>query len=262
MTHDPDLSDLSGEDAEVAKALIQGFSLIEFNRPAPVPEAQAVELISVSPGKQRRGSQRWYAIAASVTLALALATTLSPHNTSVAWANQPTAATSTDRISAVKACGAVIERGLGDLQSSFTQSVEPGSSPSVGTTSKVTSQPAELPPLAVLDIRGDGALAIFEDSNWTVMCLLKRTGNRWVDQGVTVTSASADPQPGTSFVSQTSWVGGDSVSIVGGVTPPSSTNVTFELSNGELVSASVLNGKFAAWFPGDTTVIPNSIVFQ
>jgi hypothetical protein len=52
---------------------------------------------------------------------------------------------------------------------------------------------AWLLPLAVLDIRGDGALAIYENPTWRGTWLLAREGDVWVDQGISV-----GPGPGTS----------------------------------------------------------------
>lgn len=262
----PSLARCTAEDEQTAELLAQAFDGIRLNRPAPVrtttpgapaiPPARVVALTTRSAGRRR--SRVWLAGAVAAVLALTLTVAVSPGGSSVAWAAEPAAPTQADRDAAAIACGAPLARGLGALESSGSASL-PGADPSVAPES-APGVPESLPPLAVLDIRGDGALAIYQDPTWQVTCLLTRETGSWVDQGILVGPGPATGTPGLLFGSRTSWVGGDSVSYLGGSVPAGTTNVTFDLNDGSTVRASVLGTTFAAWYPGERNYVPGSLM--
>ena len=299
MNDQVDLSDLEPDDRDTARAVLAAFERIGLDRPSPVGSAeedartatlleQAVDNVRLdrpSPGRAcqpvarhpdahpvapltrtgpppgrpagRRRTRAWLAGAAAAVLALTLSLTLAPGGSSVAWAAEPTAPTAGDRDAAAAACGAPLARGLGDLESSGSASGDGAPAPAAGGGGP--GVPDSLPPLAVLDIRGDGALAVYQDPTWQVTCLLARDGSAWVDQGISVGPGPGASTPGTLFSGRTSWVGGDSVAYLGGSVPPGTTKVTFELSDGTTVRASVLGATFAAWFPGERSYVPGSL---
>ena len=295
MNDDIDLSDLEGEDRETAIALLAAFEGVGLDRPSPVgsttadaeaaallarafdgihldrpapgdpgipaaaPVTPAARVVSLLPRPASRlRSPVWLAGAAAAVVALTLTVTLSPGGSSVAWAAEPTTPTAGDREASATACGTPVARGLGDLESSGSASVT-GADPAPAPE-RAPGVPESLPPLAVLDIRGDGALAIYQDSTWQVICLLTREGDAWVDQGISVGPGTGTSTPGVVFGSRTSWVGGDSVAYLGGSVPPGTSKVTFDLSDGTTVQASVLGITFAAWFPGERNYVPGSLV--
>jgi hypothetical protein len=256
----------TAEDVHTAALLARAFDGIHLNRPAPgdhstpaaAPATRPARIVALPPRPAtRRRAPVWLAGAAAAVLALALTVTLAPGGSTAAWAAEPTTPTSGDRAAAATACGAPLARGLGDLEWSGGATADgalasaPGAGPTV---------PQSLPPLAVLDIRGDGALAIYQNPTWQVTCLLAREGDLWVDQGISVGPGPGASTPGVVFGSRTSWIGGDSVAYLGGSVPPGTTKVTFDLSDGTTVQASLMGTTFAAWFPGERNYVPASLV--
>jgi hypothetical protein len=284
--NDPlDLSDLETDDVATAAALQAAFSGVTLDRPTPgadvrvdedtaaaiqhafgdvvldrpVPTEMTRADVIVLPARPRRRPLAWLVAAAAAVVALTVALTLLPGRDAVAWASEPSTATAADVVVAQKACSAPLARGLGDLQQSGSASVD-GTTPAAPPPSPGDAgPPTALPPLAVLDVRGDGALAVYQDATWQVVCLLRRENGTWVDQGISVGPGRAAAPPGLVFGGGTSWAGGDQVSYVGGAVPTGTATVTFTLSDGSTVRASLLGTTFAAWFPGGASVVPGSL---
>lgn len=294
MTHQLDFADLEPDDRGTALALFAAFKGVGLHRPSPVGSAEADELTAVllekafdavrlerptpgadhDPGSARangapglvvlparkdagRPGRAWAAAAAAAVLVLALVLTLAPGGSSVVWAAEPSTPTAADREAVATACSAPLARGLGDLESSGTARTDGVPAPDPGPGPTV---PESLPPLAVLDIRGDGALAIYQDPTWQVTCLLARERGAWVDQGISVGPGPSTMTPGVVFGSRTTWIDGDSVAFLGGSVAPGTSKVTFDLSDGTTVRASLLGTTFAAWFPGERAYVPGSLV--
>jgi hypothetical protein len=120
----------------------------------------------------------------------------------------------------------------------------------------LTAFPTSLPPLAALDVRGDAALAMFQDKTSTVACLLSTKQEPW-----NVVSMSFSPGAPTEtsapavvdFGSGTLWANGDGVSMVGGSVGPMTTRVTVTLPDGTVADATVSEGRFVSWFPGQVS---------
>jgi hypothetical protein len=294
MNDQVDFPDLEPDDRDTARALLAAFDGVGLHRPSPVRAAaedahtaallelafDGVRLDRTIPGgayppaasparpaprmtvlrgrsTRRRRSRVWLSGAAAAVMALALTLSLAPGGSSGAWAAEPSTPTSADEEAAAAACGAPLARGLGDLESSGSASTDGSRAPAPGEGPVV---PESLPPLAVLDIRGDGALAIYQDPTWQVTCLLARDGSAWVDQGISVGPGPSTSTPGVIFGSRTTWMGGGSVAYLGGTVPPGTTKVTFDLSDGTTVQASLLGTTFAAWFPGERSYVPGSLM--
>ena len=264
--HQPFTVATAAEDAKAAVALEEAFDGVRLGRPAPgrtttggiSPPARIVALPGRTDGP-RRAPVVWLSGAAVAVVALVLTVMLAPGGSSVAWSAVPTAPTAGDREAAAAVCGAPLARGLGELESSGGASVDgapaPAPAPEPGEIA-----PESLPPLAVLDIRGDGALAVYQNRTWQVACLLTREAGAWVDQGITVGPGPGTSTPGAIFGSSTAWAGGDFVAYLGGSVPPGTTKVTFDLSDGTTVRASLVGDTFAAWFPGDRSYVPGSLL--
>ena len=201
----------------------------------------------------------WLSGAAVAVVALVLTVMLAPGGSSVAWSAVPTAPTAGDREAAAAVCGAPLARGLGELESSGGASVDgapaPAPAPEPGEIA-----PESLPPLAVLDIRGDGALAVYQNRTWQVACLLTREAGTWV------VGHHSRTRPGHKHarrhLREQHRVGRWRFRGLPGrqCLPPGTTKVTFDLSDGTTVRASLVGDTFAAWFPGDRSYVPGSLL--
>jgi hypothetical protein len=149
----------------------------------------------------------------------------------------------------------VITLSSGVVQSSgmaTPTALPPGMEPPGG----LSAFPTSLPPLAALDVRGDAALAMFQNKEWTVACLLSTKQEPW-----SVVSMSFSPGAPTKisapavvdFGSVATWAGSAGVSMVGGSVGPKTTRVTVTLPDGTVAHATVSDGRFVSWFPGQVS---------
>ena len=264
MTNPKNFHDLSPEDRDTAQFVLDAFADIENQTQGPhesIPShAQSKTTIRPLPSRKRRSPAGWIAVAAAVVIAASALNISGPGGSSIAWAAEPESPTASEVQAINKACSRVIERGVGELQGSGTASAD-GSSEFATDGVVAPEQPTELPPLEVLDVRGDGAMAVYSDDQWQIVCLLQQSGGVWRDFGLTAMGKDGDAPAGLVASGSTNSRDGQAISYVSGAVPAGTTAVTFELSNGETVTASVLDGSFAAWFPGDASLVPGSLNF-
>lgn len=245
------------QDAETAQLVASAFDGVGMAAPAPVAEpAPQAELVALP---TRRKARRWPALLAAAAAAALVATAvlLGPTGSSPAWAAEPRTPSSSDVDAIAAACVAPLARGLGQLQSSGALSVD--GSPVDVPMPEAPQPPSSLPPLLVLDIRGDVAFAVYQDATWTVTCVAVQDGDGWRDQGVQAGPGSSDPQPGIVASGGIATVAGEQVTTVTGSVPEGTARVTFRLDDGTEVVASVRGSTWAAWFPGDRRLDPSSI---
>ncbi len=241
-------------DAEVADDIAVAFSGLTFTRPSPSVTPAASSTRSGSRAS-RRTRYVWLAgLAAASVVTLTTISFVIPDQGSVAWAETPTRPSSGEVRSVVETCSADIAPGLGELEYSGLASPE-GSMPAEQDISAADSLvPRELPPLTVLDLRGEGALALFADDNWNVVCLLSQKDGTWVSQGLTVTSAASpdasSDSPPLQFGSSLAWASGETLSYLAGGLPATAARATLMLPDGTVAEASILGDHYAVWFPG------------
>lgn len=247
------------EDDDTAARLEQAFAAVTYSRPSPsvVDTDAAPSLVRLAPRPRgrRRTPLAWLAGAAAALL-LAGAVVLWPSGSSVAWAAKPRDASAADRSDVAAACSAPLARGLGELEASGSVAVGGGDAPPAPAPD---APPTELPPLAVLDVRGDVAFAVYQDESWTVTCLLRADGDGWADQGIQVGPGSSGGTPGIVSGGGTQTVDGEALTTVTGAAPAGTARVTFRLDDGTVVRASLLGSTWAAWFPGSSRIDPSSI---
>lgn len=247
------------EDADTAARLEEAFSAVTNVRPSPAAENLPGASLVPLPGRRgRRTRVPWLAAAAAAVL-LATAVVLWPSGSSVAWAAEPRATSAADRADVQAACSAPLSRGLGQLEGSGSAAVAAGTAPAAPGAPATDLPPSQLPPLSVLDVRGDVAFAVYQDATWTVTCLLRSDDGRWIDQGIQVGPGSSGATPGIVGSGGTQTVDGEAVTTVTGTAPTGASRVTFRLDDGTAVQASVLGTTWAAWFPGSATIDPATI---
>lgn len=193
-----------------------------------------------APPKPRR---RRRALGVSVAIALVVATVListlvlSPSGTSVVWAAEPDVVTEADIQSATESC----QQSL-DAQ-------DPSLDISVG----------DLPPLVVMDLRGNRAVAIFRGGGEYVVCLIDTSADPWVGSIFSAAPYGTE-ESGTPPLSEDAYVldtgtvgeGDDMVSLTTGAISPAVSRLVFNFIVPDLGSAeaTVGEGAFGIWWPG------------
>jgi hypothetical protein len=116
--------------------------------------------------------------------------------------------------------------------------------------------------MLVADIRRGSGIAIFSDSKTQVICPLVKHGPDWQDQGISVLPNPGELVPGLSYGGSTSMVGGETISYITGKAPSGTKSVSLELSDGQIVTASLYGSMYLAWVPADAVIKSDSIKFN
>ena len=235
MNHDP----WTNDDRATAHVLRQAFGGVEMTRPLPAISADAAP-IAQSP---RTRTRRWAASIAAVAAAAAAVTagtmTLGTAG-SAAWAAVPATPTAADAAMAVQECSVPFGPGYTDSSRGDASGVVLPVAISEST-------------LSVLDIRGDGAIAIFSDGEVTASCTIARVDGAWQYAGLMATDTDAVQPLGVAAIGSTEFPGGKESSTITGYADASAVKVEITLSNGTTAEASLgQEGNaqvFAAWFP-------------
>jgi hypothetical protein len=182
---------------------------------------------------------------AGIAVATVVANVAAP---SAAWSATPTRSSASDEARARQACADV--------------PAEPAGEDRVGDKGRAPARPAPagpptLPPLAVLDVRGNGAVAIFADERWTADCVLTRRGDRWErlastlsPSGTTVSAVELSLQGHGSTIQPD----GTAVSYLAGHAGAGISSVRLVTAGGEPILASLARGHFALWWPTELNV--------
>jgi hypothetical protein len=214
------------EYQDVIDRVRSGFAGVEYSRPGPERP-------------RRRISRRvTMAIASAALIVLVGALVLGPsRGTSLVWAAEPEVVTEADIEVATEAC-----------QESLDAS-DPSLDVRVG----------DLPPLVLMDLRGDRAVATFRGGGEYVVCLLDTTVDPW---GASIFSAApyGTEESGTPPLMEDAqildagpWGEGDEmVTLFTGAVPASVARVIFVFTVPDLppAEASVGEGAFSIWWPG------------
>lgn len=200
------------------------------------------------PLAERPSRRRWFVAAGlGVTAVAAVAAALvlpgpGSTTTTLAWTPVPRAATDADAEAARQTC-VVPAATDGEAGRDAAEGAPVVPAP---------TSPDMLPPLAALDVRGDGGLAVFTDGTSTVMCLLQVIDGIPVYAGMGVFD-TVEPPADTLVVESamaTRLESGDAVSMITGQAGAAA-RVELEVPGVEPITATVVDGRFAAWWPSD-----------
>jgi hypothetical protein len=262
------------EPAHSARAFVLKERIMSTDlgtRPSePLPVADPAEVGRLVAPRSRR---RWFVTAgfgsAAAVVALVGAAVLpgpGRPGAALAWTAIPRAAGSADAELARQACVVPAPEPAPDEERSARASGDPApldAAPAAPPLTAPTS-PDRLAPLAALDLRGQGGLAVFVDDVNTTMCLLRVIDGKLTYFGMAVfdTAAQPDGLPAVE-AGMTTGVGSDlAVSMVTGQVGPAA-RVELVVPGVEPITATVVKGRFAAWWPepgtGGATSLEGSI---
>lgn len=197
--------------------------------------------------KTRRGLVGVGATAAVAVTALVMGS--GSGSTALAWSPTPSVATTVDEKEARTACAI---DSWGDDENVKENASRPTVSPSAGVNT-TPNLPEVLPTLTTMDVRGNGALAVFSDSKWTVSCMLRRDGDGF-ERGPIIaeelTNTGSDNALGISGIASTMWPDGKSTSMINGAVPTGAVSIELDIAGQPTARASVSNGRFSIWWIG------------
>lgn len=187
-----------------------------------------------------RSRRRWYSTAAAgvaaAAVAVAVVTPGAGTGTALAWTPSPRIATDVDADVARQTCALPDWTGSGPSET--------------GARGDVAPAPGVLGPLAALDLRGEGGLAVFVDDVNVVMCMLTVVDGTPQFAGGMSTARSAEAS-NTLTVEGAMTTGIDSnraVSMLAGLAGPAAL-VEIRVAELRTITATLVDGRFAAWWP-------------
>jgi hypothetical protein len=164
--------------------------------------------------------------------------------------------------SGVQSAGSQTLIGVG-TSGAVTTSKDAAGAPATDTAPPAL--PTSLPPLVVVDRRGDHALAVFEDASWSFACMLSIDGGTWTADGLMAEQVATSSGQAVAMVGSMGAAissadsSGPAPSTVAGTVPPGVTRVTLTFADGTVADATVTHGHYAAWYPGDLGAAPPTI---
>lgn len=258
VSFEPTLETIERRSNEQQIALISdSFSNVEFRRSISEISNRAQDLRSTSV----RRSRFRLSIVAVVVLAFGLSQ-FAPNSAPAAWASVPENLSVSEKEQIAKVCSLPLERGLGELESSNLVRLDGKASDLQGNQILGGNSAQSLPPLVVVDIRGGSGIAIFSDSKTQVICPIVKDGPYWRDQGISVLPNPGELVPGLSYGGSASMMGGQTIAYITGKAPLGTTSVSLELSDGQIVTASLNGSMYLAWVPADAVIKSDSIKFN
>jgi hypothetical protein len=122
-----------------------------------------------------------------------------------------------------------------------------------GPAPRLPGPPTALPPLVSLDLRGSGGLAVFADKDWTMTCMLVKSGSGFEAGPIMAAPTDHTAADGTFAVTSGSgatWGDGKSVAMVSGTAPSGAATVRLDLPGQASATANVVDGRFSIWWFG------------
>ena len=122
-----------------------------------------------------------------------------------------------------------------------------------GPVPNMPPPPTALPPLVSLDLRGNGGLAVFADKDWTMTCMLVKSGSGFEAGPIMAAPTDHTKADGTFAVTSGSgatWGDGKSVAMVSGTAPKGAATVRLDLPGQPSATANVVDGRFSIWWFG------------
>lgn len=190
-----------------------------------------------------RSRRRWYsAVAAGVAAAAVAVAVVIPGagtGTALAWTPSPRIATDVDADVARQTCALPDRTGSGPSET--------------GARGDVAPAPGVLGPLAALDLRGNGGLAVFIDDVNVVMCMLTVVDDTPQFAGGISTARSAEASNTLTVEGgMTTGIGSNTaVSMLSGLAGPAAL-VEIRVADLVPITATLMDGRFAAWWPEPT----------
>ena len=229
------------------------------------------------------------ALAATALVAILIVGTLArPSSAVLAWDPTPTAVSADQRAAAAAACAAGLPPAAGapgagvpggaTVTSGGGAVTDDGGIVPVGgdggPVPSLPSLPAALPPLVTLELHGSGGVAVFADDAVTAYCLLVKEGDRLVSGGLmfpdlggatvgvgTIGAATAEGSSSgmVQAIAADGWVltrmrasyRGQRIGIIAGEVPAGAATVAVTGGAADGAAATVTQGRFALWAPGD-----------
>ena len=230
-----EFAELSAQDQAAAQLLLNAFGSVEMKKEVVTSDATSTNVVPLVQKSTRFGIKlnRWIAVAAAGVIGAVALNVTGPAAPSMAWSPEPRSISQTETSHIGDVCADVVRKDIGAL-----------------------------PPLVALDVRGTGGVGIYQDFEQQVVCFLRSADDRWEAFGVSVGTATDVLPVGLISSGGTSTTDGQSVNFVTGAVPPGTKKVTFELTDGRLVTASVYGTTFAAWFEGDVGFAPGTEKFE
>jgi hypothetical protein len=251
------LGDAPAESPHSARAMAL-MERITSNEPLDLPHAS----VARTPLRSRP-TRRWFATAgigaAAAVAAIAVAVAgpgATGNNTVLAWTPTPRVASVADGDAARAACV---------IPSNDVATDDPTRLPENAVVPSYPPLPATL---AALDLRGNGGLAVFADDSGAAMCLVQLVDGAMQYAGMVQFGADELPTgQGLAVESgMTTGVGsGSAVSMLTGQAA-SADRVELMVPGLEPITATLSNGRFAAWWPesasSDVTTLTGQIVIR
>ena len=244
--------------AEVMARLKSEFELVTYERPAPGGDV-GVPVAIITETSKRPHQKAWFGLAASILAVTAVVSTSMFQTSQPAWAAEPLILETGAEEQIVAACSDRFSQGPGELQQSGSASIGSDSLPTAGTDAELPI-PAQLPEKVIIDVRGEGGLAIFEDESIRVVCLTHYVNGDWVDVATSV-EVGQSSGPAVALGGGTSTIEGLAVSYLIGTLPEGKSCAKFTIENGKQALASCAAGRFVMWFPSTIAIDAGSVEY-
>lgn len=228
-----------------ALTLMESIMTTELKNP-PSDTATAANTAIDTTRVPRSSRLRWYATAGVAAVVAVVAAVVLPgtsgSSAALAWTPTPRATTEADADAARQACVAP--------EYSEPQSVDGASRSGTAAPAATTPEPVALGSLAALDVRGNGGLAVFTSDDGVVMCMLQIVDGTPEYAGMIATGV-ADQSPGTLAVEggMTTGVGTNTAVTMLTGQAGSAAQIQIEVAGLEPITATLVGGRFAAWWP-------------
>ena len=232
--HNNQNSDREAHD-DLIRALQQSYSAVTY----PEPSRQGKSVPASPQPKAKMGLRMSFALAASFLVIATVVFSALP-GSETAWAATPKTVSPEESESFREVCEAA----------TYSENDEEALAPI-----KLTSP-------TLVDYRGDVALSVFNQKGQNAICVTRVEGDTISVESLTVMSGGQESMPGVVAESSVEWANGDSLSYVSGYAPEGTTKVTFSLTDGTEVTASLKDGFYVAWYPSDKRIDPQTVTFQ
>ncbi|HLF44449.1 MAG TPA: hypothetical protein VJA46_13135 [Acidimicrobiia bacterium] len=116
---------------------------------------------------------------------------------------------------------------------------------------------SELPPLVIMDLRGNRAVATFVDETGHVTCLIDTTSQPWTASMSSVGPSPTDPMGDPIEIDGLATLGeGETLlSFANGAVDESVAQVVVEIPGREPAEATVEGGRFSIWWPSNLEAV-------
>jgi hypothetical protein len=175
--------------------------------------------------------------AASLVAVLVVGTIARPATRTLAWSPDPTPVSDAQKAAAYEAC----TKGVTAMGVAGQDTDRAPAAPAA---------PTELPPLASLELHGNGGIAILAGDGTVGYCLLRSEGSGFVYGGLALGAEETALVGSLALGAMATDFDGTDVGMVWGTAPDGVTSVRVDGGPGDGGIATVWDGRFAIWIPG------------